>query len=431
MRPSYDEFFWLAIARKVALGGHLYRDAIDNKTPFVYGLSWLLDIVPGPYALARSLLLAASAAAVGCLASKVAQERTDSIGFGRLIGATVALVLVLQAQLVLTTELVATLLLLMSVAAALKGRVSAVVALAALAAAFDPRSLLMLPGIVALTWTTSGPGKGRQALTGLAATAGIGISVVLAVPDLRFALAELNLASRPALTAALFALSLSTGLRASLPLLTLWYLLRRSGITWRVALPEWLLLIGAVAIGVVSVQPFDHYWSFLLVPTPLFWRTAPVENRPMRPLISLVAMALVPLVAASASAAGRRLTTERHYVAIASAVGGSSYTSIDDQPYLAAMLPRGNRLRSPTLGYLTWQSSRQSVFLAELPDLIRASDVVVEDGILAVPRTAVRSPYREVWDAFMSVLPAYDCSQEVGSATLHRRCPTEGSHGEQ
>jgi len=125
LRPSYDEYFWLAIARKVSQGYRLYFDAIDNKTPFVYGLSWLLDIVRGHYVLARSLLLAASAAAASCLASKVAQERTNSIGFGRLIGATVALVLVLHAQLVLTTEVVATTLLLVSVGSAILHRLFA------------------------------------------------------------------------------------------------------------------------------------------------------------------------------------------------------------------------------------------------------------------------------------------------------------------
>ncbi|NIA25937.1 MAG: hypothetical protein GWP04_10275 [Gammaproteobacteria bacterium] len=433
MRPSYDEFFWLAIARKAALGGSLYRDAIDNKTPVVYGLSWLLDRLPGPYVTARALLVGAAVGITTYIVARMAGRHASRTHPAMLAGVVAGCTLLLQNQLVYTTELIAVPLLLVSLLMAIRKRAVLAVLAATFAAGFDPRVLILLPGIVVLVWQEGGTTAGRRALAWTLIVTALGVGTVLAVPDLRFALVELNLASRPVPTGPLLLLFGFAAARSILPLAALLYLFHPADMWSRLRTADWILVGGSVLLGIVSIQPFDHYWGYVLVPLPLVLGTIP-PVRMSRAGAGLLIAALIPMLALTVVVGIRRSETERKYLQVASSLeaqldASQTFASADDQPYLAAMLPEHNALRSPTLGYLVWASSRQSDFLAELPLLLDSATVLVDDGILDVPRSAVTELYRPVWDLFEEYAPDFACRTRVGDISLRFRCIEKDPHG--
>ncbi|HDL50230.1 MAG TPA: hypothetical protein ENH33_09785 [Actinobacteria bacterium] len=433
MRPGYDEFFWLAIARRVALGGTLYRDAIDNKIPVVYGLSWLLDRLPGQYVTARALLVGTAVGITTYMVARVAGRHASGTQPAMLAGAVAGYTLLLQNQLVYTTELIAVPLLLTSLLMAIRKRAVLAVLVAMFAAGFDPRALILLPGIVVLVWQQDGRAAGRQALAWTLVVTALGIGTVLAVPDLRFALVELNLASRPAPTGPLLLLFGFAAVRSILPVAMLLYLFRPVGMWFRLQAADWVLVGGSLLLGIASIQPFDHYWGYVLVPLPLILGTIP-PVRLSRPRAWLLIVALIPMLALTLVVGIRRSETERKYLQVASSLEtqldmDQTFASVDDQPYLAAMLPEHNALLSPTLGYLVWVSSRQSEFLAELPFLLDSATVLVDDGILDAPRSAVIEVYRPVWDVFEEYAPDFACRARVGDISLHFRCIERDPHG--
>ena len=177
-------------------------------------------------------------------------------------------------------------------------------------------------------------------------------------------------------------------------------------------------------IGAMSLQPIDHYWSYLVVVLPFAW--APIDNEGLRlaPLKLLVVCSLLPLIGMSVAAGVRREATEHRYLTIASAMSriAGQYVALDNQPYLVAILPERSLLRSPTLRYLVWRTSRKDQFRRELPALLGAADVIVENGILEGPLSSIPQPYQYIRDVALDELPDLSCTEVVANTALHFRC---------
>ena len=98
MPLGYDEAYWVAIERMVRSGAQLYVSAIDNKSPLVYAAIWLIDLLPGPFVVARALALGA----LGLLSFRYLAGRHS-----RWVAALVTSSCLLLAGLQLTTEVLA------------------------------------------------------------------------------------------------------------------------------------------------------------------------------------------------------------------------------------------------------------------------------------------------------------------------------------
>lgn len=181
---SFDEAFWLAITRQLDQGARLYSTAVDHKTPVWFALVRALDWIPGSFALARALLLAAIAAMIVRLLTRLGMRPADS-------GIVVAVAL-LASHLALTIELVAAALVLL-VVVEYERRPLASIALSVLAVWLDVR-LYALLGALALVAVFEHRQR-RWAIGGTLLLLANGI-LLMSWGELRFGVIELAAASR-------------------------------------------------------------------------------------------------------------------------------------------------------------------------------------------------------------------------------------------
>ncbi|HEX9712080.1 MAG TPA: hypothetical protein VGB52_05925 [Actinomycetota bacterium] len=161
---SSDEAAWIAVERRVAAGGVLYVDAIDNKSPFVFLLVRVLDVLPGPFELWRGVLLGVLIVAAAVMAGRVfdrlgSEDRTATAA-ALLVGVSPPLASVLT----LTIELPAAVIAIGGLTLAVGGRHTTAGALIAAGARFDPRALALLPGLAWLAWRRDGTRAGIAGL---------------------------------------------------------------------------------------------------------------------------------------------------------------------------------------------------------------------------------------------------------------------------
>lgn len=445
---SSDEGAWLAIARRVAAGGVLYRDAIDNKSPFVFALVRMLDALPGPFILVRAMSIGALAAllALGCCS--VAVRLGAPVRRARVLGLVVGAAAVLQSVFVLTVELVAIAFVVGALRVVVSDRFLLAGALTATAALFDPRAVVLVPGMIALAIARGGRAGGAR--TGIVAAGLLAVwaAVVLSLPDVRYALVELNLSSRGSSNPWRPALQVAAAVRALLPVAVGFGFAAtvRNAATPADTLPRlgigsvrtagWWLLLPATAVAAASVHPYDHYWMLVLPAVPILGTVIRAGNRSRRrlplPIIAAIALfAVTPALvdAVTVSRAQSRLV-ERYEQAArllrAELRPGETFAQFTVQPFLGTFLPEHLGMRSPLLGYVVQPSSRRVEALRDLDRLLGAVVAVVDDGGLSAPEQSVLPPYRPVWRVFHAHLARFPCVRDADGPTvrfLSERCP--------
>lgn len=414
---SYDEAYWLGVARLVGSGRALYDGALDNKTPPVYALVWLLDRLPGPYELWRGLVvgLAGFLLVTGFTAVlRRGENRQAWLGF------FLAAVVVLLAELQLAVELLAATFLTFGLR---RGRVGAPgrAALVLLGPAFDPRTVLLLPGLLLAAGSDLPPGKARTFRALVIGGATAGVAVVLLVPDLRYGLVELNLSSRitdftPGPAGILLAWTVP--LAALLPVLG--SVRPRGADRGRL-----LLLLGAIAIPVASILPIPHYFIYLpLALLPFFSPDA--TPFPSRIAWAVAALALTPLLLnlGTAVLAHRRMATAAENAATvleASLSPMEQFVVFGSLPHLVVALPDSYALRAPTSLYLSFSTSKSDEHRRELAALLGGVGAIVDDGALDVSRESIYPRQRVVYDLFRAALPAFPCTRAGQGFTVRLR----------
>jgi hypothetical protein len=248
--------------------------------------------------------------------------------------------------------------------------------------------------------------------------------VVFAVPDLRFSLLELNLASREG--ASLDLAYFADTLRSLAPFVLVLLLASGGRLLKRgqpYALPTGLLAISGVVVALVSRQSFDHYWAFALLSIPLAATLRLNDEESRRPgTIALVAVAIVvsllPVILVRSQAVRDQREVLDRYQAVARLVEPAlgrtgTFVQFDQNPFLPALLAKGFGSRSPVMGFVTVQSERGSQEIALLAEATAEATVIVDDGILDVQRASVSPAYQAVWDMFQSHLEAFPCRVDI------------------
>jgi len=429
---SYDEAIWLGVVRKVASGAQLYVGAIDNKAPTVLGLSWALDWVPGPYVLARGVLVGSAVAMVMFAATRLARLTGSGAGWSYVVGGFVGIAIALESSLVLTVELVGVTLVFGSLLCMASDARRLGVFLAAAAAAFDPRVVLLFPAILLLVERTGGRRKMLSATIALVflATAGI-LLLMIGGDNVRFSLLDLNVASRRSLGFWPIGQQVFTAAEVLLPVLTLVCVARAS-------LPSkpligWMLSGGALLIALGSIMPFSHYWVYTALALP-FLLGQPRRFDFARPVLpALVAVSLAPLSILAVGSAQTSNGAFAKYAEVAAILHTrlgpeGTFVEVDDQPYLTALLASHSGLRSPVLGYVVWPTSRRAAYLAEVPRLIDRAQAMVDNGALDADTTQPRPAYVDVVAAFLAQRDEFDCPQTVADVTVRFRDCRDATH---
>ena len=251
MRPlSFDEAYWLVLARRIFLAGDLpYWDLLDNKGPLLYALVGLADVVPGPDRLSITTLFTASVVALALGIRRLAASSGQPPAWQIFTTALVTLAMSALSVWSVTTELLAAT---MIVWALVARRPWWSVGLWLGACLIDPRAVLFGP-IVLFAGIRDGRLERKHVYTaGLLAAAAL--AVVIAVADLRYAFVEASLATRfeaplrdvlLVASAALAPLAVLATMRVHIP-----------G-------PAVATFVVSLAIGVSAGLPFGHYWVYL------------------------------------------------------------------------------------------------------------------------------------------------------------------------
>lgn len=411
--PSYDEAFWISIAGMLDSGRTLYVDAIDNKTVAIYAVFGFLDSFPGRFELARGLAVASIlAVTITCLGLLLKMRAPWNAWLAVAMGSLAALL----GGLVLTKESIALALLLASMVLISRDSRRLAVALALFAAAFDLRIALLYPGLIAYLAELAGWKAARRAAAAVAAAL-VGAGTLLVIDaDLRFGLVEMNAATRP--TTLALPLLLTAFIACALPLIALSPLINRQS---RILAPA-LLLAGALVIGFASLQPFPHYWAYLVLPVAAALRTpSNTANRRIFAASVAFTIATVPWAVWTIDQVGDRTRLLNDYEALAALVTDDHMPFVDYsfEPYVAAYWPRGALLRAPTADYVILETSRARQHRAELPELLRRADAVVDAGFLGQSVERLYPPAAAIADAFDAVRAEFPCELRFGSVTLH------------
>ncbi len=431
-----DEAIWVTIARQWANGSQLYVEAIDNKSPLLYGIFWAVDTLPGSFLVVRS-------AAFGVLAGGVAvgvAAFSVTLGIDRhragLLGVVAGGAIALQSVFVITPELVAVAFVMAALGLLAGGRplIGAVFGLGA--AAVDVRFVLLLPALIYFASVVMSSRDRRRFTVVVAAMMAGGVLVLLAVPDLRYGLIELNIASRSGASGGFsqWPISIVRGL-ALLVLFQLFVFgvprIRRP--LTPISRTGWLLFVPAVIAASASAFPFDHYWSMVVPATPFFAATAvPLTVPPRRALQGALLISALVLPGLYVNERFSLRTTEIDAAAevvdfLEGALGpGERYVHISRRPYVSEALPFSSALRSPIPAYLVWSTSRRTRHMQQLEEDLETVIVISDQGFLDRSDEAIAPSDRELFDLLDRARRERPCEIELESAVVYLpadRCP--------
>ncbi len=424
---SYDEGEWLAVVRRVAGGARLYEDVIDNKSPVVYWTIRLLDLAPGPFQIARGIALAAVACVIGMAIARIATARGVAEDRARVLGVAITFVVALQSVFVINIETGATLLITIGMLAIVTGRIGIGSAVAATSVVVDPRALALLIGIALFVREIVGA---RPALLASAIVAGVGgawATVVLSSPNLRYAIIELNVATRGTLDSWRPGEVLISTVVAVLPFIAATYVVT-GRLPWRL---RWnnaggALFVMAAAVAFASRFPFLKYWILAVPALPLLVAASSRDDeRPAEPKRSWIpiALAAIPLAVQSVPV---HLTDARlladyerasRYIE-ATLEPGETFAQFDTQPYMSMLQPGHASLSWVVYDFIWSDTSRIDEHLDQIERAVESATVLQHDGALDAPRSAVRPELRPAWDLFKARLDAYPCIRRFGSVVL-------------
>ena len=432
-----DEAIWTTVGRWLGEGRTPYVDAIDNKTPAVFALAWMVELAPAGFAAARAVVVGALACWLTLAASSMA-VRAGVLGRGPLlVGGLVGALTAMLGMFLLTTELMTVALMAGAVLAVLDARPRLGVVLALGAVLFDPRAIFLFPGYGLLARKALPRPDAQRITVGLIALVGVGVLAVALHPDLRYGLLELNLGSRQASSWELLPFAVAA-LASLLPLVVGMLGLRATGMavlgrgTW--AMPGWTMVAGGLLVAALSLQPFHHYW-ILAVPW-IALTVGPLPDPPAQPVrwrlwAAALLLASMPLVVV-ATAWRQSLSSWHHDYAEAVAIARSATDGLimqfDQLPFVAWYAPERTPLRSPWLAYLWWQTSRTDDHIEDIASSLPRVSAIIEDGGLEAAEPAVSSSALRVWRLLRSEVGAFGCRLTVGDLFLHLRldeCPED------
>ena len=394
---SFDEAFWLAITRQLDQGARLYSTAVDHKTPVWFALVRALDWIPGSFALARALLLAAIAAMIVRLLTRLGRRPADS-------GIVVAVAL-LASHLASTIELVAAALVLL-VVVEYERRPLASIALSVLAVWLDVR-LYALLGALALVAVFEHRQR-RWAIGGTLLLLANGI-LLMSWGELRFGVIELAAASRSYIEwSPLRQLGVAVAILSPLTPLFAKDLLKE----W------WVLLAGGTLIALASLHPFSHYWIYAILAAGF----VVVGSRKRRLLAS--GLMLAPLIVAGGlvvSDHGKERTYRFAAEQLAERLAPhETFIPFDVNPHLAAFLPGHTKLRSGNVMYAATATQRLDYFREDLMTSVEDADLIVAPA--GQLRTPLHPPLLEdLRTRIAEELDSFDCEYRIGGLIVYDR----------
>jgi len=436
---SYDEGSWLIDVRRWGAGESLYSDIPENKAPLLLVLVRALDSLPGSFLTARALYMGAIAIvltlAVRSLAMRIGFNDRDAFT----VGATVGAAAVLQAVFTTNFELPAATLLLVGLTAIALGApmIGSIVATAS--TGFDIRALVLLPGVAVFALRSADRKAAVRSVATMTILAGAWIATILLVDNLRFALIDVNVATRSATTSWSPAGQLYAMLRGfGFPLAALLLLSQRRETKERGAtfLPAVVLLVASAGISIASLQPFEKYWALALPGAVLLAASVPrFRSRTIGALKGLAALGLAVSIGyvVSYSLDEHRLVSRYERatrVLDASLPPGATFARFDTQPFLGVFAPERDGIPVAVLDYVIADTPRRAELMARVEAAISGSLAIVDDGALSVTEGAVEPAYRDLWRLFRSHLPDFPCVRSVEGLTVRYRaslCPEGAS----
>ena len=412
----FDEAFWVSIASMVTEHDRvLYETAIDNKSPLVYLVSGVLDWLPGPYVAARSV-------AVGMMGGLLAIA-LRRLGLGVRLRMVAVGVAVLASGLVLTIELPALVLLAWALVSLRFGRPWLGVVTIATASLFDSRVALIGLVIVAIATRQLGWSTVARPVLVLFFAGSASLTAIFSIDRLRYGLVELNLASRAAVQPPTVLDIAVTMLLVVFPVA--WLAFEARGLS-----PDgWLLAGTAGVVALASLNPFHHYWVYLVLALPFV--SSPGEGHRSHPdwMVAVVLLPLIATVLVEGSAQRRVLDDYRDAsVAISEVVprdGAFAQFALVPYPYFFSRVDIA--LDAPGIHYLTWVTSRQERQLQEVAMRIGEAVAIVHDGGLDVPPEAVAPSIRPLRKLFDDELVDMSCVARWGSVAVLTRAECDPS----
>ncbi len=431
---SYDEGNWLGVTRRVAAGETLYGDITDNKAPALFGLVRGLDAVPGPYAVARGLWVGALTLIVALAVRAIARRLGGDDRSATIIGCALGFAIALQSVFVVNFEAPAATLLIVALWAMTAGHDITAGVLAASATGFDIRALILLPGIVVAAIELLGIRPAMRVAIPAIVLAGGWAGTVLAMPDLRYSMIELNAATRGGFSgwdppAQLYAALRGMLLPGALALAFIGS--RRLHEEGRRMAPL-VLVAGGVIAALASLQPFDKYWSLTIPGVALFAASRAhlqqsADKRRFAVLLGSVGLILALAYSVSTNLDEARLV--HRYQQAAAALDRSlgpttSFARFDTQPFLGTFLPGRDRMPAAVLDFLIADTSRAPANLSRIDRAIGAAAVIVDDGALGQPESSILPAYRPVWRVFEGRLISFPCVRRRFGLTFRYRAAT-------
>lgn len=417
---SFDEHFWLAIARRIPHGDLPYLDLLDNKGPLLYLTVLVVDLLPGSYRFGRALVVGMLVLFIGLAGSRVARAAGTGPRVSYAAGALASFLVGLLSTYALTTEILAAALVVSALACVASRPVAATSSIVA-AAAIDPRAILFILPMAVLASHAEGRQLRTVLMVGGSACVAAGLLLGL-VPDLRFALVELSTATRfldsyyPDQQAWFASMVL-------LPVVTylVFHRITRSGFQpWQL-----LVIASAVSIAAASLFPFGHYWTYV----PLALIVIPIEASTVRKTATAFLVALLTAVPLARSIRAEITRDERQSDALEE-VRSTLPTLVDAEekvviwsgfPHLASALPDNVLGPSPSINYLGWQTSRRVELLERFAADLQEADVVVVEATL--DSQEISDGYRSAASLVLDEIQNRNCVTTVAGAgvTLNRK----------
>jgi hypothetical protein len=409
-RPlSFDEMYWLTMARRIFQAGDLpYFDLLDNKGPLLYVVVGMGDFLPlnarGVFTMLFVLATVSLAAGGYRLALAEGQPRQWALYTAGIVAVGTAALSVWA----VTSELLTAAVLVWALVA---GRPWIRVTLVLAACLIDPRAVLLAP--IVLWHGMKGRGVNRSHILGFESLGVVAVVFVLAIPELRYAFVEASLATRFDANAVDVALVTAAAVSPLLAFATL-RLARVPG-------PAIAVLVVALAIGLSAGLPYGHYWVYLLLALPLL----PI----LGPRFSLVGTGIVSLGAVLVLS----LSTRDHFIHDLEAANTHHPIAVeieelvrpDDRvlvwassPHLRFLVAPQTLGFAPTSNYFGWGLPQSEMLLERLEhDLERATVVVSHPGLEDYRGLAV---IEEALDLVAARTSHAECSIDLTGVTFYR-----------
>ncbi len=406
--PSFDEMYWLTMARRIFGAGDLpYVDLLDNKGPLLYVLFGIADLVPVPERGVLTVLLAAATTALAAGLVRLAGRSGQPPGLQLFTASLVTVSMLGLGVWSVTTELISAAFLVWALLASPPwGRVLLMLA----ACLVDPRAVLFAP-IVLLDGLRLRQLDGRHIAT-FSSLAVFGIAAVLLVPDLRYAFVEASLANRFDTN---FADIAFTAVAAMCPVLVL-AAVRVERIP-RLAIAT---LVVATVIGLAASLPYGHYWVYV----PLVLALVPISGPRVSRLAagSVAALAITAIIASSADhwlydASEAELTPVA--VAMADLIEPGDTVAIwARSPHLWYRVASQTLGFAPTSNYFAWGLPDPDRLLQRLAtDLEQATVLVMDSSLDEFRHIPTVESALDLVEARASQAP---CLADLGDVTVYR-----------